>query len=1063
MENLENVMILASAGSGKTYELTNRFVRLLALGAKPDRIVALTFTRKAAGEFFDEILKKLARAARDSSYAVQLAREVGRTNLGASDFLLMLRRVVDVMHRLQLGTLDGFFARIAQNFPLELGLSGQLEIMEEHAARLERARVLKKMFQTSATLLAEQREFIEAFKRATFGADEKRLGNQLDEFLDAHHEVFLKVPLGIYWGNVERIWPEGLQWTSRRGTTEAAIAALREWVRGANLADKHSARWAEFIESWSEWTPGSVPERPLAYVLEKVLERWVDIENGTAVLEFDRKRQVLSREACQALAELTRFIISAEIARRVEITRGIHAVLASYEAIYQTAVRRTGRLTFGDVQRLLVPSESGVNLSSEANDGGRLYIDFRMDTGIDHWLLDEFQDTSFDQWSVLRNLIDEAIQDPTGRRSLLYVGDVKQAIFAWREGDPRLFREIFDHYNAGRPGTILEKQLVVSWRSGPAVIEAVNQVFGDAAALAELFPGRASVQWNREWRNHKSAHPDMDGHVALLHGDDEESRFALALSILQEIDPLQRGLTCGVLVQSNALAARFADYLRQEGGLPAVADSDLRVCTDNPVGVALLSLLKAAAHPGDSFASEHIQMTPFADILTEQRCSTPDVLSQRVLQQVHSKGFEGTLSWWLARLYEKLTDLDPFSLMRARQILEGAARFDATHSRSVAEFVEYMESYALREPEAAGVIRVMTIHKSKGLGFDMVLLPDLEGIRIDSRRDGLAVQKSSDRTVEWVLDLPGKIFRAYDPVLSAHVGAAESEACYESLCLLYVAMTRAKRAMYILTKPAGNSTSRNFPKLLCETLGEATANVALGSVMLSGAFATGNSQWFLPVRPASSTTSPAITPIVESPGRRLQSPLGVSRPSDFAKSVEGRRLFDLGNSEATEFGNDVHRLLAEVEWADSDGVRKLEEEWTRRGELPKVIAMAVGTLRAAELSDVWQRRVSTEVWRERAFEIIIDQRWISGVFDRVMVERGPKGEAVRGTIFDFKTDNAASEAERRRRVDRYAHQLNLYRRVASVLTGLSAEAIRAEIIFTVVSARAIVPYRADLR
>ena len=71
-----HVMILASAGAGKTYALTSRFVRLLAHGARPERIVALTFTRKAAGEFFDEILKKIARAASDPAYAAQLAREI---------------------------------------------------------------------------------------------------------------------------------------------------------------------------------------------------------------------------------------------------------------------------------------------------------------------------------------------------------------------------------------------------------------------------------------------------------------------------------------------------------------------------------------------------------------------------------------------------------------------------------------------------------------------------------------------------------------------------------------------------------------------------------------------------------------------------------------------------------------------------------------------------------------------------------------------------------------------------------------------------------------------------
>ena len=71
MKPIGHVMILASAGSGKTYQLTNRFVKLLALGARPERIVALTFTRKAAGEFFDEILNKLARAAQDPADAAR--------------------------------------------------------------------------------------------------------------------------------------------------------------------------------------------------------------------------------------------------------------------------------------------------------------------------------------------------------------------------------------------------------------------------------------------------------------------------------------------------------------------------------------------------------------------------------------------------------------------------------------------------------------------------------------------------------------------------------------------------------------------------------------------------------------------------------------------------------------------------------------------------------------------------------------------------------------------------------------------------------------------------------
>jgi len=189
-----HVMILASAGSGKTYALTNRFVRLLAGGAAPERIVALTFTRKAAGEFFDEILRKLARAAADPTAAQELAREIDFPGLGPTDFLRLLRTVIEAMPRLSLGTLDSFFARIVRSFPLELGLGGDFTLLEEAAARLERRRVLQRLFTAGGEPDAAQREFIEAFKRATFGAEEKQISGRLDDYLDRHAETYREAP-----------------------------------------------------------------------------------------------------------------------------------------------------------------------------------------------------------------------------------------------------------------------------------------------------------------------------------------------------------------------------------------------------------------------------------------------------------------------------------------------------------------------------------------------------------------------------------------------------------------------------------------------------------------------------------------------------------------------------------------------------------------------------------------------------------------------------------------------------------------------------------------------------
>ena len=96
-------MILASAGSGKTHALTTRFAALLAAGASPDRIAALTFTRKAAGEFFDEILNALAKAAGSAEDAAKLADRIGDPSRGCGDFLKLVRSLVDAMPRLPSG------------------------------------------------------------------------------------------------------------------------------------------------------------------------------------------------------------------------------------------------------------------------------------------------------------------------------------------------------------------------------------------------------------------------------------------------------------------------------------------------------------------------------------------------------------------------------------------------------------------------------------------------------------------------------------------------------------------------------------------------------------------------------------------------------------------------------------------------------------------------------------------------------------------------------------------------------------------------------------------------
>jgi ATP-dependent helicase/nuclease subunit A len=265
-------------------------------------------------------------------------------------------------------------------------------------------------------------------------------------------------------------------------------------------------------------------------------------------------------------------------------------------------------------------------------------------------------------------------------------------------------------------------------------------------------------------------------------------------------------------------------------------------------------------------------------------------------------------------------------------------------------------------------------------------------------------------------------------------------------------MTRAKRAMYLVTKPPGTSTSRNFPKLLAETLGDETVTVRVGAREFAGAYAEGDAGWHLKltsVAHSSDESSRGSQALVAIDPAAVRSVLRLpARLPSAAKAAElsGAQLFSAERTENAGFGIAVHALLAEIEWADPAHVRSVRQQWQQRGVAPEAIAEAAACLAAPELSPVWQRVDGGEVWRERPFEVVLDGTWITGVFDRVVVERDAGGRAVRAIVFDFKTDRTSGDLEPLLR--RHAAQLTLYRRVAAVLSGLPERAVDGQLVFT---------------
>ncbi|MFM7115384.1 MAG: UvrD-helicase domain-containing protein, partial [Planctomycetota bacterium] len=152
--NLKNVIQQASAGTGKTFALSNRFLQLIVDGAEPDAILASTFTRKGAGEILDRILTRLGMAAVDEAAARVLAGQLER-ELDCNRARQLLRRIVDCLPNLQIGTLDSFFNRIAKAFCFEIGLPPDWEVVDPLRTRALRDQAIESILgeQNTAQLL----------------------------------------------------------------------------------------------------------------------------------------------------------------------------------------------------------------------------------------------------------------------------------------------------------------------------------------------------------------------------------------------------------------------------------------------------------------------------------------------------------------------------------------------------------------------------------------------------------------------------------------------------------------------------------------------------------------------------------------------------------------------------------------------------------------------------------------------------------------------------------------------------------------------------------------------
>ncbi len=1042
MTRLESCAILASAGSGKTFALTTRYLALMLAGVAPERILAVTFTRAAAGEILDRLLKRLCEAGESESAAAALETQLRENDtvpvarLTAGRCRGALRGLVSAIDRLGVGTIDGFFARLAGAMMLDLDLAAGWRIAEDDEDARLRARAVEEVVEST-----DSEETVRLVRLLHGGMYSSRVFGAVLGAVGAAHAAYLQSEPGAW----EEIGP--LSEPLGEGALRAAVGALRALGLARNADGKTiDARWQK--------AHATAIERAAAADWDGFFDAGIAEAVGTGKADFAGKPiPDAVRAAYEPLLTHGRAVLVARLRDRNIATR---EALARFDAAYQRLKRATGVSTFDDVPRALVRAKVAGALE-------RVY--YALDGRLDHALIDEFQDTSVVQFGLLKPMMDEMAQDDSGARSLLCVGDVKQSIYRWRGAEPELLPAVLAEWESVRP-----KPLDKSRRSSPEIIEAVNAVFGslrENPALAATAEGAtAGGAWAGQFHAHCTAVKEP-GFAQLRVTPGAADGCEHLEQSARHIAGLARGAqgaSIGVLFPTWARMGWMLARLRGLG-VDAVIEGGSGVA-DSPAVAAVLSLMRLADHPGNTATAFHVATSPLGAVvgLSWPPGGRVDEIGASLRRELAERGYAPTVAGWAAALAPECSARDAERLGR---LVELAERFDAGAGGRPSEFASFAVSATSAEASEAQV-RLLTVHRSKGLQFACVVLADLDG-SILARPPGIVVERASPLApVTAVTRYAAGHVRAGHPRLEAMHAASAARMIGESLSVLYVAMTRAERRLDVLLSPreGGENWPRTFGGLIHWALARDTARTP-GAVL----WARGAEVAAPEARPAArgagergmAGAGGGAAPITLGPpsGRITRaSALAPSRIAEVRPRTIGEALAEGAPGALRDRGTLVHAWMESVEWVERvPSVEELRGVTERAGlawseEAGTLAERVRGVLRDALVRDLLDRGGASERWGRGAEVEAIRERPIAargggdesrvvvGRIDRLVLVR-EAGRLCGAEIIDFKTGEESGDNDAV--VAWYGPQLRAYHGAVAAMYGLEAARVRCAV------------------
>ncbi|WP_184005475.1 double-strand break repair helicase AddA [Stakelama sediminis] len=838
-----HVWLSASAGTGKTQVLTARVFRLLLHGVDPGAILCLTFTKAGAAEMASRISARLASWVRADDRALfqdlEALGEEGGPEQRAHARTLFARVLDAPGGGIRIQTIHSFCQTLLSAFPVEAGLTPgfrPLEAREEAAmARDALAAMLEEEDRNSGTRLAD-----------AVGALSLRMGEgQAEAFLlaCAHApdtmaalpsgiQPYLRRALDLPSGDIEAELAQACDDAAFDIAALRAIAlANRTW--NSATGNKH----ADLVENWLAADAGARAAMLDALVgvfhtakgePRKYSAKLVDAEpayEDMAVRLGARCAELIGMRARAAYADL--------LAQGVEAGR-------AYADIYARAKRRAGAVDFDDLIRM--------TLALLRQPGMGDWVRYKLDQATEHVLIDEAQDTNWDQWTIVRAIADEFFAGegaPAGSfRTLFTVGDYKQAIFGFQGTDPYYFELAHRHFEvlAGNPPPEVEARpletlsLTHSFRSTRPVLQ-----FVDAAIAAIPAPGMGMEMLEA----HASEVPGP-GSVTLLppviEGGSDEDEEGWIDDAVREVAKriaaqVKQWLDGGHMLASKGRALRPEDVMilvKRRGelasllvarlyaeGVPVAGVDRLRL--NAPLAVQdLLAAVRFVLQPEDdlSLASllvspligwtqdelmaaakrergslwRHLRGTqpaerlaPLTAMLARADIATP----YRFLEEILSGPLDGRRRL-LRRLGEEARD--PIA-----ELLNAALQFESVSTPSLQRFLDWFdrgEVEIVRDPsQPRDAVRVMTAHGAKGLQAPLVILADATVDPTQNRRDILNWRPEEGEGPR----LP--IFRPRADERGGPLGEALAEAERKELeehwRLFYVAATRAEEQLWI--------------------------------------------------------------------------------------------------------------------------------------------------------------------------------------------------------------------------------------------------------------------------